>query len=331
VNAYHALVAIAAGLLVLALGIYAYLSWKNSAVLESQRTPRTFIDLFSHLPVSESGPAPHVIAGASLLSGLSLLVGIFLADRLGEEGRFFEITIASAGLLIAVAFSFVTIWTLWQTRRIDFRAGYKIFDFLDLIRKLNLELDALNKSYVDVYKKRAQPFHRVYLVTTEPFLGSLSYRDSPESDAFRGHLDRLSRHRADSLRNGNGGQKFEFHVVCGDSETICNFHRNFYAGTDQSETEIELAATAANHDIDRFNKMVQETGHEGPFYRTDKIPPVQFMVIGNKLFEFTLESQGSMTEIFNTQVVFDTRFCKNYIETFGIFKQVANMPMEKAV
>ncbi|HEX8624696.1 MAG TPA: hypothetical protein VF782_06420 [Allosphingosinicella sp.] len=328
-SAYHALVAVAAGLLAIAFTIYAYLCWKNLPILESQRTPRTFVDLFSHLPVTESGPAPHVIAGASLLTGLSLLVGIFLADRMGEEERFFEITIASAGLLIAVSFSFVTIWTLWQTRRIDFRAGYKIFDFLDLIKKLNLELDALTKSYVEVYDKRAQPFHRVYLVTTEPFLGSLSYKDLPAQKAFRNHLEELSKLRAQSLRSkANGDQTFEFHVVCGDAETILKFHREFYNGANQPVEEIERAAKEANQDIARFNQMVQEAGGEGPFYRTNRIPPVQFMVIGNKLFEFTLESQGSMTEIFNTQVVFDTRFCRNYIETFDVFREFVRNPDE---
>ena len=328
-STYYALALVAATLLIVATGIYCRLAWKNMVVLGSQHARRSLVDLFSHLPVAETGPAAHVVAGASLVSGLALLSAIFLADGLGENGRFFEITMASAGLFIAVSFSFVTIWTLWQTRRLDFQAGYKIFDFLDLIKKLNHELDVLIDSYVNVYAGRAQPFHRVYLVTTEPFLGSLSYKKSRETDIFRGHLEKLSTLRADSLRVNNGDEKFHFHVVCGDHNTIQKFHESFYRCSSTPLEEVRRGAERANKDIDRFNEVVQEAGGVGPFYRSNRVPPVQFMVIGNKLFEFTLESQGSMSEIFNTQVVFDTRFCKNYIETFDILRELAGPTVSK--
>jgi hypothetical protein len=189
---------------------------------------------------------------------------------------------------------------------------------------LNEELTHLISSYTITYNHKAQAFHRVYLVTTEPFLGSLSYHDLDQWKLFRTHLETLSSLRAESIRQPSVNRYFEFHVVCGDAQSIKGFHQSFYSGSGKTPDEIARSAQRANDDIDRYNSMVKDAGGDGPFYRTNKIPPVQFMVIGNKLFEFTLESQGSMTEIFNTQVVHDTRFCKNYIETFDVFRQFVN-------
>jgi hypothetical protein len=70
-----------------------------------------------------------------------------------------------------------------------------------------------------------------------------------------------------------------------------------------------------------MRQVFKVKGKDGPFKRATRIPPVQFMIIGNKLFEFTIDESGPPYEIFNTQVISDRRYIRAYLETFKLIKE----------
>jgi hypothetical protein len=319
-GAYYSSVAFGA-ILVLIASLSYWKLWRQYAVVFEYQPPgRTLVDLFSHVPEVSAGPLCHVVAGVSLVTGLAALVAAIALDAFGDQRVYLEDLISFTGLMLAISFSSVTLWTLWQTRRIDYQAGYKIFDFRHLIEQLNREIDDLLRSFHETYSGRAQPFHRVYLVTTEPFLGRLSYPHHSCSETFLANLRKLADASALSLEAHGATDALRFEVLCGDTVTIRNFYNNFYRQSHLPQEKIENRVQDTEADIANMNARLAKVGSSGPFYRVSRLPPLQFMVVGNKLFEFTLESQKSMSEIFNTQVVHDTRFCTKYIQTFEIMK-----------
>lgn len=324
-QAYYLAIGISVLFLLAATAVYLHLALKYRFILEHQPTGKSLIDIFSHLPDPSTGPAVHVLGGACAVTGTSLLAATMVADILTPPDQFVANLVSVTGLFIGIAFSLITLWTLWQTRRIDYQAGYRIHDFYDLIHQLNLEVARLIESFNEVYGGRAQPFHRVYLVTTQPFLGSLSYPNKKATLRFRQNLRTLVDIRYESLRSKREGKNpgaFEFHVLCGDRQAIREFHKEFCKHDPAALRKAQESADEVNNDLCALDARFGTIDDPGPFYRVRRVPPVQFMIVGNKLFEFTLEAQKSRSEIFNTQVVHDTRFCKNYIETFDVLRDV---------
>jgi hypothetical protein len=293
-----------------------------------QTSGSTIVDLISHVPSPNSGPGFHVLAGTSLVGGLSIGLATVLSDIAVPFSDFTPAVVSTASLLIGLTFSSVSLWTLWQARRLDFQAGYKIHDFHDLIARINRDLTALFESLQGVYQLRAQPYHRVYLVTTQPFLGMLSYPNSTETREFQEHFRTLARLTADTIRlhkRGDSSHDLDFQVICGDPLAIKEFHRSFYHQSARTPEELAALDDSVEREIQQMSDVIMAAGGTGPFLRTRDVPRVQFMIIGNKLYEFTLDPGNSVTEIFNTQVLHDSRYCEAYIQNFSIMKKAVRM------
>ncbi len=326
-NEYRVLVFLSTIFIIL--GSYSYFKlFRDFRVLREQRTiSERLVDLISHVPDPKAGPGPHIFAGVTLIFGIALAFGTIVADVSSEPEDFLSYVISLSSLIVGTLFSAISLWTLWQTRRLEYQAGYKIFDFHHLIIVLNKELDNLLSSLRN-YQKKPQPFHRVYLVTTQPFLGMLTYPNSKETSKFESSLFECARLYSDlvlEFNNNSIPRMFEFQVICGDKSAISEFHKKYFTANGTTESKladlddtVEIKIKQMNELARTQNKKNKITENLGPFLRMDHVPKVQYMIIGNKLFEFTLESGNSLSEIFNTQVVSDSRYCNAYIENFKI-------------
>jgi len=322
-DVYYRYLAIYSFLVTIGSIIYWVLFLRNQPVFTNQSWKKTLVDLISHLPDSTSGPGAHIFAGVFFASGVSGIISIIIADAISSPDQLHGMIISTNSLLIAALFSSVTLWTLWQARRISYQSGYQIHDFHDLISHVNNDLEDLCDSISNVYNMKPQPFHRVYLVTKQPFLGMLTYPVSPETRKFKQHLITLSSYAANSIAAKEGGKAINplvFEIICGTENVISQFHKEYYQGGSKSKQEIKQLGEDVELEIRQMDEKLQAVGAHGPFYRTVKVPKVQFMIIGNKLYEFTLHPGNSVTEIFNTQVVTDSRYCNAYIETFSILR-----------
>jgi len=308
---------------------YTFLYRKYRVLREDKSTSEAVIDIISHVPEIGAGPGPHILAGISLVCGFSLLSSTIISDIVAPKGEFIAYLVSVSSLSIAAVFSSISMWTLWQARRLEFQAGYKIHDFYHLIINLNKDLEALLVSIRESYHLKAQPFHRVYLITTQPFLGMLSYPNSEASNKFKSLLKQCVDVYYDTILDfnlENAKNIFEFHVLCGDCELFKKFHQSFYQNSGVDAKKINNINIEVETEIDALNKKVKRGNSKdliksdlGPFHRMKAVPSVQFMIIGNKLYEFTLEAGNSQSEIFNTQVVHDSRYCEAYIKNFNLF------------
>ena len=316
-------------LLIVGGATYTFLHRKYRVVREDKTTSEAVVDIISHVPETGAGPGPHILAGISFVCGFSLLMATIISDIVAPKGEFIAYLVSFSSLAIAALFSTISMWTLWQARRLEFQAGYKIHDFYHLITSLNKDLEVLLFSLRESYQLKVQPFHRVYLITTQPFLGMLSYPNSEASNKFKGLLKQCVDVCYDTVLDynlGNAKSVFEFHIICGDQDLFEKFHTSFYdhSGVDEKKIksiilEVENEIEALNDKVNRGNSKNLIKSNLGPFHRVKAVPSVQFMIIGNKLYEFTLEAGNSHSEIFNTQVVHDSRYCEAYIKNFDIF------------
>lgn len=322
VDIYNLLVLLSTALMALGIIIYWLIWYGHRDSFERSSYLQALVDLISHIPTAASKPGLHIAAGMSFASGLSLLISTAIADILISHSsrtpdQLGGMVATIGGVLISIGFSGISLWTLWQTRRIEFQAGYKVHDFHDLISILDDELEKIITSYEGVYGRKAQPFHRVYLVTTHPFLGALTYPNSNKTTMFKNHLSTLT-----SCLNDDTDSKLIFRVLCGNHNAIQKFYSNYYASAGKENEKIIQKAKSVSSDIDEMNARVLRSGGQQPFILCEQIPPVQFMIVGNTLFEFTLESGHSQSEVFNTQVVHDSRYCGAYIKNFEIYQSV---------
>lgn len=318
-------------LIVVGMLTYFYLYSTYRVLREDKTTSEAIIDIISHVPEAGARPGPHILAGVSLVCGVSLSLAAMISDIVAPAKEFVAYLVSLSSLMIAAAFSSISMWTLWQARRLEFQAGYKIHDFYQLISKLNCELELLLSSLRGHYQMKSQPFHRVYLITTQPFLGMLSYPNSDATNKFKGLVHQCADAHYKTVfeyNHKNCDSYFDFHILCGDNTLLKNFHEKFYdnkSGYDEKKIislsqEVEKEIQDINDRAERANGVDNRIKKDlGPFHRVKVIPSVQFMVIGNKLFEFTLEAGNSQSEIFNTQVVHDSRYCESYINNFRLF------------
>ena len=319
---YYPAVTLSAILIAMGLAVYVLLFVHYRQVFDRQSTIKTLLDLISHVPSSAAGPGAHIFAGVTLVAGVALGLATMVLDLLSPTGAGAGTVVSLSGLLVGLVFAAVSLWTLWQTRRLDFQFGFQIAGFHDLIAHINKELDDFISSLQAVYSLRPQPFHRVYLVTTNPFLGKLSYPHSTETTKFRAHLHMLAQFAAEIETTRTSARSSErplaFKILCGTPEAINAFHRSFFGtGSDASE-RAERASLETERAMADINQLLADAGGEPVFYPMPTVPKVQFMIIGNTLYEFTLDSQGSQTDIYNTNVVRDSRYCSAFVENFHL-------------
>ena len=305
---YHAILAAAAAMMTVGVAVYWLIFARYNEVFEFLSFRNAAVDLVSHLPEAKAGPTMHVAGTVLLLSGLCIAIALVLADLLFPGGELTTGVLGVASILLSISFSIISMWTLWQTRRIDFTAGYKIADFGDLIAAANDEIEKVLASY-RLYDFQAQPFHRFYLVTTQPFFGMLSYPTSAQTAQFKSHLIQL----ADYSKKAS---PFDMHLLCGDKEAVKQFHAQMVDRLKLLDDEKKRKREAYDLEVENaISDLVARSG-AGVVVRRPKVPPVQFMIVGNKLFEFTLETGNVQSEIFNTQVITDSRYSAAYIEVF---------------
>jgi len=303
------------------LSVYLSLFFHHREVFDRQNAVKTIFDLISHVPEAKAGPGAHIFAGVSVVGGIAVGLAAVILDVVVPTERSAGTIVSLSSLILGVVFSAIALWTLWQTRRLDFQLGFQISGFHDLIVHINKEIKDLIRSVQSAYAMRPQPFHRVYLVTTNPFFGRLSHPHSPETTDFLSYLFTLAQfvaqtHRA-SVADANA-EPLVFKIICGTSEAINNFHREFYGTRPGAEELIARADDDAERAIREIDKWAVDAGADPIFCRKSRIPRVQFMIAGNTLYEFTMDSVNNQTEIYNTNVSRDSRYCNAFIDNFGL-------------
>ena len=313
------LVATTVGAVLLGLGLAGYytLYSRHRDILRLRRNASWLFDLISHIPDKSSGPGVHVLSTVLAIVGTAVFLTTLGLDAFSERYSVVEI-VAIAGFFVTCAFSTIAVWTLWQTRRLAFESGYQISDFHDLVTVIGTELYRLDESFSKKKDGKAHDVHRVYLVSTQPFLGQLSFPKDEAAKNFREALTRCIRCASDCATNSEQDQ-FRFHLICGSQTRIHKFHENYFG---KAEVDlVEKANKECEDSISAFEDIISScTEKNASITRVDNVPNIQFMVVGNKLFEFTLDSGNSLTEIFNTQVITDNRYCLRYIEYYDFMK-----------
>lgn len=184
----------------------------------------------------------------------------------------------------------------------------------------------MEKSIREDHNFKAQPHHRLYAVAPHFYFGMLSFPNDAVTQRYRNALTDLCQARSSS-KNG-----FPIEIICGDEGLIRKWHEEYYKKTSDPDLKIAEADRLFEQLISDMNSRGlriegdhgQENFEENSlFIRMSSLPDVQFMVIGNKLFEFTMNSVNSSTEIYNTQVISDSRQCNAYVNHFLFIKRLA--------
>lgn len=295
---------------------YSYIYNKNIDHLRYQDLPSLIVSLFSHVNDEKATATPHVIAGLSTMVGLIGLITLIIVaiQPFAEVDASLMLSLFSA--LTVLFFAATEIWTLWQTRRISHERGHKIDTFPQLIARLAKDLDELEEAIRKDFKNKPHDHHRLYIVAPHFLFGMLSHPDADETLDYRDALRSLfERRRACET-------PFTIEVICGTDVEIETWHKRHIKTVDSEELQTK------NEDFEKYLEDLDEMGRrEGEtgslFTRISPVPDVQFMIIGNTLFEFTMNSINKNTEILNTQVMYSRRTCEAYINQFRFIKRIA--------
>ena len=300
------------------IGIYYSVIYRpNKDLFSGMNTWDRLLTVFSHIADSNTTPTPHIFAGVLLLMGTSGLVSTATVWIARPHPFDLSLVLSVFSGLTVVFFIAVEIWTLWQTRRLFFSQGYVVADFRRLIVQLTEELNLLERSVRIDHKMKPQKHHRVYVVAPHFFFGMLSFPDSKETLDYRNSLTNIC-----ALRK-SCASAFDVQFICSDSDSIAKWHVGFFTERDNPQQKVQDANTAFEALVQEMDTKGLREGESSMFTRLAHVPNVQFMVIGNKLFEFTMNSANNSTSIFNTQVLSDSRQCDAYIEQFKFVKRLA--------
>jgi len=310
---YYAILAVCTAMLAAGLAAYWALLFRYKTAFEYLPFNTAIFDLISHLPDAKSGPSLHVMGTVLFVSGACIFLALISSDFLTSGPQLLSTVFAVGSILLSIAFSVISMGTLWQTRRIDFQAGYKIADFHDLIAAANKEIEKVLASYRS-YDFTAQPFHCFYLVTTQPFFGMVSYPASEETANFKTHLQLLAEYTKKP-------SPFSTNMICGDESAIKKLHQDMINRLRLQDGVKRAKIEEYDREAEDGIQKLEAAAAKGVVTRQAEVPPVQFMIIGSRLFEFTLESSGPQSEIFNTQVITDTRYSTAYMKMFDILKR----------
>ena len=277
-----------------------------------------------HVPDECSNAWPHVLGLVTGLLGLCITAGAsfgWLVSDNDDVGSLHSFSIGASAFLFAAVVSCVSVWTLWQTMRIDHKVGYRITGFVDLIQELTKEIERLTKDFIETHSQRAVEYHHVALVTTNPFLGMLSYPEESFTFKFEGALHTVARCVNASIafnREHCHTIVFGFEVICGDNAALQTFHETFYEdGTDKVERATRMTA-----EVEKRIQDHEQSARRKIYTRVAKVPPTQFLVVGDAVYEFTLEALGQRSEIYDTDVRQDRRAAKKSLATFEILKGI---------
>lgn len=308
----------------LLLTIYSLLSYRkiwqtHKKDLHEKSFLKSLEYIISHIPSSESRPWKHVKAGMSFCIGICLLGGSTIGVVFNNQNiNVHALSITAAGLVFAVLISFISFWTLWQTKRIEHIQGYRITHFRSLITKLNEEMKYLVSDYAVANEKNAQDHHRFLFITTNPYLGYLSFPNEEPTEEFKNLFHSLVDHVRESLvSQASNHNQIRVEIVCGNLRALHKFHLDFYNGKPDGVAK----AKKATREIEARFKSINDMTQGKVLRRVRNIPrSPQFAIVGNTLFDFTLDARAPYTEISETNIVADRKRCDIYTHTFNLLR-----------
>ena len=227
----------------------------------------------------------HIWAGAFLFAGLSLIVGMGAADLFPDHADIRGFKSTNAGLVLGILTLFLALWTLYQTKRLERLQGEGIKGFDTLIGAIRKETDNLVQRWDDS-RDRSSDVFRLYMITNNPYFGINSYPGKAVSLDYASSLKKLAE-RVRTQRLKTKGKEFKFRIVCADKLTLENFNENY------EDLGIYDKATRNEESENFIQDLDNCLGHDA-FHRLPlEIPAVQFVVVGDVVFEFILESPDS--------------------------------------
>jgi hypothetical protein len=289
-----------------ALGLLCYLHiyWHNRETLQNNSLRNAFMAVFSHVDRTDAGPFPHMFACLFTLFGIAGLLSLLIVNVENENSFNFGLTLSTFSVVTVAFFIVLEVWTLWQARRLAFNQGYEVIEFKELTRLIGDALQRQRKSITQHYKGIPQSFHRVYVLAPEFYFGHMSFPDSEERVNIKmGYQEAFSRSRTSNLK---------LQIICGDKDLAGRFHKEYFG--DGAEDSVRRAD-------DTFEEFL-ETIPRANLKRANKLPPMQFIIIDNTLFEFSLASNNNHSEVFNTQVISDSKTLNIYIRQFEYFWEI---------
>lgn len=311
----------ALGLIFIGFIVYCYILIVNWDYMSHKNNLSEILrELFSHLDIEKSSPFPHICAGLFFLSGTSILIGELISIFLLGSQHDLSTRLALSGILVGIMFSFVSLWTLWQTRRIAYNSGFVFTDLQKLTSFLNQEITDIVYSYRDFHKRKATPRHRFLLITTQPLFGSLTRFGDQVAEEFEKQLRSLSKCVSESEYISESSEKpahkFKFEIICGSQNCISEFHK-LYVGNDREQLNL------LDDKIENFIADLQRESNikSGVVFRKEKIPPVQFAIVGNKVITFNLNPESGTSHIFEANVHQDVKHVNAYLETFEFLRE----------
>ncbi|MGE5340684.1 MAG: class I SAM-dependent methyltransferase [Candidatus Omnitrophota bacterium] len=269
-------------------------------------------------------PWSQIVSGMITSFAICMIIGSFMAllfsKNLNTNIHSFALTTAS--LFFGVLISFISFWTLWQTKRIEKQTGDIIHGFKELVEALSHELRELVKDFYD-NQGIAKKYHRVYFITTNPFFGMLSERLKKNVELeFKQALEAVA--DCVSLSRDSENQ-FVFKIICGDDTALKNFHNDFYSFIADRERKKNVVEKISSKVSDGLLSLENRAGQQ-IFTRLREVPPTQFMIIGNIIYEWIIEADGKeeYSEVFDTSKKDDTRTCQKYIKTFEALQRLSS-------
>lgn len=306
---------IVVGLVLVVVGVFCYTwaardGWDD---LRSRPWLGKIADIVSHLPRDVTPAWPHVLGGVTFFSGASLALAGSVAHAFAL-GRHYAMEFA--GFLFAAAIAVISFYTLWQTRRIDLRIGTEIETFRALVEKLTRDARKLYDASFDGNGTFTNAQLRFLLVTKNPLFGQLTFPGEKITEDFKNALVELATRVPQGVSLG---------IVCADEPTLTAFHEQYFKDKGAS------AATKtenANSETTAFLDEITRKAGRCVIRRVTDVPPIQFAVIGNRTYEFFLETTDGSTDIQRSQQIDEGRTARRFAE---FFEQLSKQGAEHAV
>jgi hypothetical protein len=303
--------------------VYLRLFFAHEGAFVGQKFTEVLYNLASHVPDDNRSAGLHILAGVMLTCGIAFVAAgavitmPFVATDMANN----SLLLTATGLVFGMEISVLSFWTLWQTRRIEQNQGSDISSFPALIIALNQEIERLLAD-LRAHNFSARSYHRIYLITTNPFFGKLSFPTDEFTIDFENTLLKAAKWVAE-CKNAGGSTQMDFQILCGDNCALEQFHRAFYRNGTSGDAEADPRAVEATRSAAMLlEEMVKRAGGSPILHRVKGIPKMQFAVVGNTVFEFILDNPGFQSEIHRARRIREKVMCDRFVETFQILKEL---------
>lgn len=281
--------------------------------------------LVSHVPDDRSPAWPHITAGVLFCGGLCLMAGTaiaclpFVEKNLGQHGT----ALTAGSLVFGVLISMISFWTLWQTKRIEQLQGINITGFRNLVVVITREIERVNKDFL-AHGCRASVNHRIFLATTNPCFGYLSFPHSKEERGFANAMGDAGKNVAAS--RGKGARTFQMKVLCGEESLVHSFNEAYFKNAEPGLTEEKRteAVKDADEHTEKFISGLDANAKEAVVKRQKNLPTVQFAVVGNVVLEFILlePRSGASTGLAGARRIEDRLVCDRFCQQLELLERI---------